>query len=197
MFRVSCSPPVLSIVVCPNPYSTTRTSDKPLVISGILLKFYSGGSLEQIFKEDRVKAYDWQCWPIQIGTALSHIHGARRTHIDIKPANVVLDAQGNALLLDISGIGGITYSWLAPEIRHEEPSFDLPFEARVLHSTWAYGKLLLEIAAFGGNFTFTETLLCVAGHLMEENTCSRMSLSEAVSQLNDYAGREERFSMSH
>lgn len=32
---------------------------------------------------------------------------------------------------------------------------------------------------------------------MEENTRSRMSLSEAVSQLNDYAGREEMFTVSH
>ena len=105
--------------------------------------------------------------------------------------------KGNAVMIDISGIGGITYSWLAPEIRHKESSFDLTFEARVLHDTWAYGKLLSEMAALVGKSTFTETLPCVAGRLMEENTCSRMSFSEAVSQLNHYAGRDKGFPVSH
>lgn len=98
------------IAVTSNLYDTVKNSEKPLVISGILLEFYSGGPLERILKDDLVKEYNWQRWPIQIGTALSHIHEAGRTHMDIEPANVVLDAKGNAVLLDISGIGGITYS---------------------------------------------------------------------------------------
>ena len=149
------------IAVSPNPYSTTRTSEQPSAITGVLLEFYRGGSLEKIFKEDRVKEHKWQRWPIQIGTALSHIYKAGRIHMDIKPANVALEAEGSAVLIDISGIGGITYSWLAPEIRHKESLFHPPFEARLLHDTWTYGKLLSKMAAL------TETLLtmrCRASH---------------------------------
>ena len=127
----------VAIAVSSNPYMTARTSDQPPVISGILLEFYSGGSLQRILKEDRVKEYNWTRWPIQIGTALSHFHRAGQTHMDNKPANVVLDAQGNVVLIDISGAGGITYSWRAPEISHERSPFDLPFEARLLHDVWA------------------------------------------------------------
>ncbi|KNG87606.1 protein kinase domain-containing protein [Aspergillus nomiae NRRL 13137] len=176
----------VAIAVSSNPYMTARTSDQPPVISGILLEFYSGGSLQRILKEDRVKEYPWTRWPIQIGTALSHFHRAGQTHMDIKPANVVLDAQGNAVLIDISGASGITYSWRAPEIRPERSPFDLPFQARLLHDVWAYGKVLSEIATRVGKCTLAETLLCIAGHLMEENPWSRMTLSEAISQLSGY-----------
>ena len=130
---------------------------------GVLLEFYNGGSLEQIFKEDLMKKYDWQRWPSQIGTSLNYIHEAGRTHMDFKPANIVLVAQGNAVLIDISGIGGITHSWQAAEIRRDGSPFDLGFEVRVLHDTWAYGKLLSDMAALAGKSTFTEALLCVEG----------------------------------
>ncbi|GAB1198096.1 hypothetical protein APSETT444_007404 [Aspergillus pseudonomiae] len=176
----------VAIAVSSNPYMTARTSHQPPVISGILLEFYSGGSLQRMLKEDRVKEYNWTRWPIQIGTALSHFHRAGQTHMDNKPANVVLDAQGNVVLIDISGAGEITYSWRAPEISHERSPFDLPFEARLLHDVCAYGKVLSEIATRVGKCTLAETLLCIAGRLMEENPWSRMTLSEAISQLSGY-----------
>ncbi|KAE8327153.1 hypothetical protein BDV39DRAFT_175904 [Aspergillus sergii] len=57
--------------------------------------------------------YPWRQWPIQIGSALSHFHEAGWAHMDIKPSNVVRDAEGNSILIDISGIGGITHAWRA------------------------------------------------------------------------------------
>lgn len=36
--------------------------------------------------------------------------------------------NGNTVLIDISGIGGVMYEWLAPEMRDEISPFDLPFQ---------------------------------------------------------------------
>lgn len=98
----------VGVVVSPNPYTASPRDGEPLVITGILLEFYSGGSLKQILSENRLKEYDWQRWPLQIGAALSLLHDAKRTHMDVKLSNVVCDAKGDVFLIDISGIGGFT-----------------------------------------------------------------------------------------
>lgn len=169
------------VVVSPNPYMTLGQDGKPLVITGILLEYYCGGSLEQIFSEHRLKDYDWQKWPFQIGSALILLHDAKRTHMDVKLSNVVCDEEGNAFLIDISGIGGVTYSWLAPEMRCETP--DESFRARLLNDTWAYGKVLHEIASRVGCHPFATQMQSIAGKLMSDDPYSRMSLSVAIVQL--------------
>jgi len=37
--------------------------------------------------------------------------------MDLKPSNVLIDTQNNALLCDMSGIAGTTWDYLAPEMR--------------------------------------------------------------------------------
>jgi serine/threonine protein kinase len=103
--------------------------------------------------------------------------------MDIKPSNIVLDNDGNAVLIDISGIGGVTHEWRAPEIRDEISPFDLPFQTRRMNDIWAYGKLLTEIASNAGNSPFAGTLRLVADHLTEENVHNRGTLSEGLSRL--------------
>ncbi len=36
--------------------------------------------------------------------------------MDLKPSNVVLSAESNAVLIDISGIEGVTRQWLSLEM---------------------------------------------------------------------------------
>ncbi|KAF4220059.1 hypothetical protein CNMCM8980_003348 [Aspergillus fumigatiaffinis] len=116
------------IAVSTNPYMTSSASDQPLVVIGILLQFHSGGSLKEALSEGRLLDHPWERWAAQIATALAHLHGAGITHMDIKPSNVVLDSDGNTILIDISGIGGVTYEWCTPEIRDEISPIALPFE---------------------------------------------------------------------
>jgi serine/threonine protein kinase len=175
------------VVVSPNPYMTSRQDDKPLVITGILLEYYCGGSLEQILSEHRLKDYGWQRWPLQVGAALSLLHDAKRTHMDVKLSNVVCDEKANAFLIDISGIGGVTYSWLAPEMRCEAP--DESFRARQLNDTWAYGKMLHELASYASGQPFATQMQYIAGKLMSDDPYSRMSLSVAVTQLRQFLQR--------
>ena len=172
-----------SIAVFANPYATSQNCAKQMVISGILLEYYSGGSLQRVFNEKRIREFDWERWAVQIGNALDIFHRAKKTHMDIKPSNVVLDDDGNAVIIDISGIGGVTHEWRAPEIRDEISPFDLPFQTRRLNDIWAYGKLLTEIALNAGNSPFAGTLRLVADHLTEENVRNRWTLSEGIESL--------------
>ncbi|KAK2786890.1 hypothetical protein FQN52_007634 [Onygenales sp. PD_12] len=172
------------VAVSTNPYVTSSGRDGPLVVTGILFEAYSRGSLRQILLENCIAEYPWKQWPVQIGTALSRFHEAKKTHMDIKPSNVVIDGEGNAVVIDISGIGGITRRWCSPEIQQDETSpFDLPFEQRQLNDVWAYGKLLSDISSHAGDDPFASTLKQVADCLMKENCERRMSLTRAMSQL--------------
>ncbi|KAJ5708952.1 hypothetical protein N7493_010286 [Penicillium malachiteum] len=116
----------------PNPYATSQKSDQrpEMVISGNLLEFHSSGSLDYVLKERRFNSVSWEGWAIQIGSALDTMHRAKKAHIDLKPSNIALDKDGNAIIIDMRGIGGITHGWQAPEIRDEISPFDLPFQAR-------------------------------------------------------------------
>ena len=152
-------------------------------VSGILLEYYSGGSLQCVLNEQRVRESGWERWAIQIGNALGIIYRAKKTHMDLKPSNVVLDDDGNAVLIDISGLGGVTHGWRAPEIRDEISPFDLPFQTRRLNDIWAHGKLLTDIVSNAWDSPFVGALKWVADHLTEENVHSRWSLSEGISQL--------------
>jgi hypothetical protein len=173
------------IAVSTNPYMTSSASDQPLVVIGILLQFHSGGSLKEALSEGRLLDHPWERWAAQIAAALAHLHGAGITHMDIKPSNVVLDSDGNTILIDISGIGGVTYEWCAPEIRDEISPIALPFEVRRLCDVWAYGRLLSEIVSRAEDSPVSRRLRQIADCLTEENTRSRMTLLEAISQLED------------
>lgn len=174
------------IAVMPNPCATTAGVQQ-MVVSGILTEYHSSGSLQRVLNEKRIKEFSWERWAGQIGNALSAMHCAKKTHMDVKPSNVVLDDDGNAVLIDISGIGGITHQWCAPEIWDELDGispFDLPFRTRQLNDTWAYRKLLAEIASNVGDSPFAGTLRWVADHLTEEDIHTRWTLSEGISRLN-------------
>lgn len=97
------------------------------------------------------------------------MHRAKGTHIDLEPSNVLLDDGRNAVLIDISGVGGITHEWLALEIQDEIELFDLPFATRRLNDIWAYGRLLNEIASGVGNSSpFVGPLELVAQRLTRD-----------------------------
>ncbi|KAJ5952858.1 uncharacterized protein N7479_011271 [Penicillium vulpinum] len=184
----------VGIITSTNPYQTDPSSDYPPVITGILLKFYPMGSLELIFEQHEAnKVVCWSSVTIQIGEALICMHKAKRTHLNLKLSNIVLDADGNALIIDISGTGSFTWEWLAPEMKkelqdrvddgHEAKPAQSPFEKQRLNDTWAYGKLLSTIAKkLGGNGLGLKANR-VAECLMIEDPKIRMSLENAIEVL--------------
>ncbi|XRM48892.1 hypothetical protein ABZX51_011797 [Aspergillus tubingensis] len=169
------------IAVSTNPYKTFDwDTGLPLVVTGILLEAYPGGTLQQVLSDHRITEYRWKQWSIQIGTALNRFHEAKKSHMDLEPSNIVLDADGNAVLIDISGF---TRKWCTCEVRNTISPCDLPFEHRQQNDIWAYGKLLSEIASQISDDPYVETLRQVADGLMERDHQKRMSIAMAIAQL--------------
>jgi hypothetical protein len=108
------SPP-RTLAVAQWPEDESRT-----FVSGTLYPFMEQGSLDdQIIRcneySDHLNLRDKARWCLQLCSALEHTHYTACTyHMDIKPANVLVDGQGNAILIDWEQNGAPLYT-LAPE----------------------------------------------------------------------------------
>jgi serine/threonine protein kinase len=86
---------LIGMVNSQNPFKTNIHGEGPHVITGMLLKYYPNGTLEDaIDSKDRRGLR--QSWTKQLAPALLTLHGVGITHLDIKPANVVFDATNEA-----------------------------------------------------------------------------------------------------
>ncbi|KAF3483914.1 protein kinase domain-containing protein [Arthroderma uncinatum] len=174
---------LVAVVVSRNPYlTTTPVNDKP-VMRGILLEYYSGGTLELILKESDGKNLPWRRWALQIADGLNQLHLRGITHMDLKPSNIMIDNEGNAVLIDISGIGGVTHEWLAPELQDILDPLSLPFGTRQRNGIWAYGKHIQEMAALSGNIEERELLEGVAYASAIDNPALRLNLPYIITSL--------------
>lgn len=181
---------LVGLVASENPYKTHPSTEMPRVITGFLLKYYPRGSLDRIIEENKMQDDSLAIkWATQIGLALKILHDSGRTHLDIKPSNVVVDAEQNAVLIDISGTGGYTWEWLSPEMQllFLEDDDILPstatFEARIATDCWAYGRLLTALASKTGICVGGEILRGISVSLTDEVPESRISLEKAIIQL--------------
>ena len=133
------------IVVSSNPYQTISSRGSPLVTRGFLLEYHPLGTLDDRLQKADLEEFPWKFWPLQIGCGLLHLHQHEITHMDLKPSNVVIDVHGHALLIDISGVGGITPEWTAPEIRDKE-LLNISQREGALSDIWAYGRIMSALA---------------------------------------------------
>lgn len=66
-----------------------------------VMEYIEGGSLEDLVKrEGRVSTLKAIDFIKQIGSALSYLHKRKICHLDIKPANILLDENGTIKLID-------------------------------------------------------------------------------------------------
>ncbi|KAJ5952685.1 uncharacterized protein N7479_011098 [Penicillium vulpinum] len=105
-----------------------------MVVGSIWLEYYSGGSLQCVLNEQRVKEFGWERWIVRIGNAFSFIHCAKKTHMDLKPSNIVLDdnacrlngiwAYGKILTEIVSSAGDSPFArtpkWVASHLTKED-----------------------------------------------------------------------------
>lgn len=76
------------------------------LLCGTLYRFMACGTLDdQVMRcksnGTRIELQDKALWCFQLSSALAHTHHVGHTyHMDIKPANVVVDDHGNAILID-------------------------------------------------------------------------------------------------
>lgn len=83
-------------------------------MQGFLLQYYARGTLLQCIELSG--AQHGHRWALQIAASLKGLHDNGITHMDLKLLNVVISADNDAVLIDISGIGGVTFDWLSPEM---------------------------------------------------------------------------------
>ena len=112
-------PPHPHIIKPPVGY-ISRVQNGKKVLCGFLLKYYPGGSLgapERVGAPiaSRIK------WAYQIASGLHHLHHVAHTyHGDIKLDNVVLDGNGDAVLIDLEQ-GRANEGNAAPELHAASP----------------------------------------------------------------------------
>ena len=97
----------------------------------------------------------------------------------------VIDIDGNALLIDLSGIGGVTYEWTAPELR-DKNGLSVPLEEQVSNDIWAYGMLLSAIAQSSNGTEDVALLHEVAQDTAKECPRMRIELTKAISKLEGF-----------
>lgn len=139
---------LIAPVVSNNPYLTELShDDSTLVLRGMLLEYHPNGSLR-----DAIRAREpwmdsrWRRWALEIIQALSDLHQQGVTHMDLKPKNIVMSTRWSAILIDISGIGGITREWVLPELLDVADAWSANWEDRVRSDIWALGRILSSMA---------------------------------------------------
>ena len=66
-----------------------------------VMEYIAGGSLADLVRREGALPEDVATRYIsQVAAALDYVHGQRMTHLDIKPANIMLDEKGEAVIID-------------------------------------------------------------------------------------------------
>ena len=173
------------VVVSENPYQTIKDNSSR-VLRGILLEYHPNGTLEEALASAR-RDTSWQGWGLQIASALALLHERDMTHMDLKPEDVVISKEDQAVVIDVGGHGGYTREWLAPEMLSKEAQQQWPLlqstEARKQNDIWALGKMLSAMADVSSHNEEKQLLASVAREAATERL-PRIPVQDVVSRLS-------------
>jgi Protein kinase domain len=181
LFRQTTIVQLVSVVISTNPYHTGNSENPGSVLRGFLVEYHPGGTLEDALKENRV-CFGSRRWPVQIARGLQQLHRRNIAHMDLKPSNIVISINDDAVIIDISGMA-VTKDWLAPEIREVDDPISLPWEARRRNDIWAYGMLLSMMVQFESNEEKARLLHEVIDETRKEEPSERVELCHVIVKL--------------
>lgn len=179
---------LVAAVISQNPYQTDPVKQRDAVLRGVLLEYHPNGTLEDALKSPKPETKGrWCQWALHIAAALAEMHGHELPHMDLKPSNIVINADFHAILIDISGIGGYIRQWLSPEMfgnmKHDVRSWSI--RERKQNDIWAFERILLAMAdaclVIGG----TEEQLFRNVAQVAARPLPRISLSDAITALSE------------
>ncbi|GAB1311791.1 hypothetical protein MFIFM68171_02001 [Madurella fahalii] len=177
---------LVAAVVSQNPYQTTQPGKEcdPVVLRGFLLEHHPNGTLESALKSPTPETRERWCeWALQIASAFAEMHRRGLAHMDLKPSNVVLSGESDAVLIDISGIGGVTRQWLYPEmLESKKDPLSWGIAAQQQNDIWALGQIILAMADACCADEQKQLLRSVA--LATTRPCPRIPLSEVIAALS-------------
>jgi serine/threonine protein kinase len=180
LFRQPTIVQLISVVISTNPYHTGKSEDPSSVLRGFLLEYHPGGTLEDALRENRI----CRKWPVQIAHGLEQLHGQTIAHMDLKPSNIVIGINNDAVIVDISGTAA-TKDWLAPEMREALDPISLPWEARRRNDIWAYGTLLLTMVQLERDNEKVRLLHEVIEETRKEEPGERLELCHVIRKLQN------------
>lgn len=172
---------LICAVVSHNPYHTGRSEEHNIVLRGFLLEHHAAGTLEQALDKGIFR----RIWPLQIARGLQQMHRKKITHMDLKPSNIVISSEGDAKIIDISGLA-TTREWMPPEFqKHLDPT-SLPWDSRVRGDIWAFGSLLSLMIPLEHDEKKASLVAEVVRDMTEEYSENRSGLDDAVLKLAQY-----------
>ncbi len=139
----------------------------------LVMPFVRGESLHTYITEGKVTPESSARWIGQVASALDYAHRQGVIHRDVKPSNILIDAQGNALLTDfglarlVEGTGTLTGSMLmgTPAYVAPEQGQGLKIDARA--DEYSLGVILYQIATGFLPFEGDTPMATVLMHIQE------------------------------
>ena len=140
----------------------------------LVMRYVNGGTLHDLIQKGPLPPPVVLRYITEIGEALDYAHGLRVVHRDIKPKNVLLDAQGNPFIADFGlaklvGGGAITGSGMG---MIGTPHYMSPEQARAQHvdgrsDLYSLGVVLFQMLTGKVPFDADSTVGIVMKHIGE------------------------------
>lgn len=139
----------------------------------LVMPYVRGVSLHSYITEGKVTPESSARWIGQVASALDYAHRQGVIHRDVKPSNILIDTQGNALLTDfglarlVEGTGTLTGSLLmgTPAYVAPEQGQGLKIDARA--DEYSLGVILYQIATGFLPFDGDTPMATVLMHIKE------------------------------
>ena len=115
-----------------------------------IMKFVEGQSLDQVLRDTGALPYPLaRSILFQVGSALAYAHRRGIIHRDVKPANILIDVEGDALVTDFGiakAIDSDTHTKTGSVVG--TPAYMSPEQCYALTATWASDQYSLGVVAY-------------------------------------------------
>jgi serine/threonine-protein kinase len=157
----------------------------------LVTPYVIGGSLDRRFERGGLPLKEVARVARDVGGALDALHRAGLVHRDVKPANVMLDADGHALLGDFGLARGAAYTVLTKPghvvgtLDYLAPELIVGGEATSASDIYAFGCVVFECIAGSPPFAGRGVFEVGAAHLHDEPPDPAANRSDVPAAVSD------------